>query len=319
MPDRLVGRPPRSSIVILSSELKAQGESRPIDPLEYRNMNAEHIHTESHSISRRSILGFTAAAAALPFSIRIGDATAARPPMVTSGIKAMTFDIQGTLFDYYQPFIRISTALDARKKLQLNWSSFLMDWNASAVSIILAIVAAKRPWIPAGQIYREALDNLLMVRGLTDQIDEADRLELMSVWGRMVPWRDSAEGIGRLKRKLTVAALSNAGMATVIAIAKRGGLPFDAVLTGELAHSYKPSLDVYRAASTYLGFPPEEIVMVAAHKFDLKAAKAAGFKTAYIPRPLENGPETTVDRSPETFIDTVADNLIELSERIGAG
>jgi 2-haloacid dehalogenase len=281
-------------------------------------MNTEHIDTESRSIGRRNIIGLTVAAAALPISMRVGDAKAAGSQTATSGIKAVTFDIQGTLFDYYQPFIRICTAWAARNKLHLNWSNLLRDWNASAVSIVLAIIAAKRPWIPASQIYREALDNLLTARGLAGQVDEADRLELMSVWGRMVPWCDSAEGVGRFKRKFTVAALSNAGMATVIATAKRGGLSFDAVLTSELVHSFKPSLDVYRAASTYLGFPPEEIMMVAAHKFDLKAAKAAGFKTAYIPRPLENGPETAVDRSSETFIDIVADNLIKLSERIGA-
>jgi 2-haloacid dehalogenase len=281
-------------------------------------MNAEYVDTKGHSISRRSILGFTAAAAALPISIRVGDAQAADTSMATSAIKAMTFDIQGTVFDYYGPFIRTSTALGTRKGLHLNWPGFLVDWNAGATSIIQAIIAGKRPWSPAGQIYREALDDLVTARGLAEGLDEAGRLELMSVWGQMVPWHDSVEGIGRLKRKVTVAALSNAGMATVISVAKRGEVPFDAVLTGELVHAYKPSLDVYRAASTYLGFPPDEIMMVAAHKFDLKAAKAAGFKTAYIPRPLEIGPETKVDRSPETFIDIVADDLIELSGRIGA-
>ena len=281
-------------------------------------MNAQRADTELHSISRRGILALTAAAAALPISMRIGDARAApAAPTNPAGIKAMTFDIQGTLFDYYQPFARISNGLNDRKGLHLNWSGFLGDWNAGAVSIIQAIIAGKRAWIPPGQIFRESLDTLLSARGPTSQLDDADRLELMSVWGQMVPWQDSVEGIGQLKRKVTVAALSNAGMAGVIALAKHAGLPFDAVFTGELVHSYKPSLDVYRAASTYLGFPPGEIMMVAAHKFDLKAAKEAGLKTAYIPRPLELGPETKVDRSPETYIDIVADDLMGLSRKIG--
>jgi 2-haloacid dehalogenase len=280
-------------------------------------MNVERADTEVHPISRRSMLGFTAAAAALPIAMRIGAAQAApAAPTNPSGIKAMTFDIQGTLFDYYQPFARISNALNNRKGLHLSWSGFPGDWNAGAVSIIQAIIAGKRAWIPPARVFRESLDTLLSARGLTDQIDDADRLELMSVWSQMVPWQDSVEGIGQLKRKVTVAALSNAGMAGVIALAKHDGLPFDAVFTGELVHSYKPSLDVYHAASTYLGFPPGEIMMVAAHKFDLKAAKEAGLKTAYIPRPLELGPETKVDRSPETYIDVVADNLIDLSKKI---
>jgi 2-haloacid dehalogenase len=280
-------------------------------------MNAERADTKVHSISRRGILGFTAAAAAFPIAIRIGNAQAAPAAQTNpSGIKAMTFDIQGTLFDYYEPFARISSALNNRNGLHVNWSGFLGDWNAGAVSIIQAIIAGKRAWIPPGQIFRESLDTLLSTRRPISQLDDADRLELMSVWSQMVPWQDSVEGVGQLKRKVTVAALSNAGMAAVIALAKHGGLPFDAVLTGELVHSYKPSLDVYWAASTYLGFPPGEIMMVAAHKFDLKAAKAAGFKTAYIPRPLELGPQTNVDRSPETYIDIVADNLIDLCKKI---
>jgi 2-haloacid dehalogenase len=283
-------------------------------------MNSERDHTEIGSLSRRSIVGFTATAAVLPTSMLIRAAQAATAaPSDPIGIKAMTFDIQGTLFDYYQPFTRISNTLNSRKTRHLNWSGFLEDWNAGAVSIIQAIIAGKRTWIPPGRVFRESLDAVLSMRGLTSQLDEADRLELMSVWSQMVPWPDSVQGVGRLKREVTVAALSNAGMAGVIALAKRGGLPFDAVLTGELVHSYKPSPDVYQAASTYLGFPPSKIMMVAAHKFDLKAAKAAGFKTAYIPRPLETGPATKVDRSPESYIDVIADDLIDLSQKIGLG
>ncbi|MGY4225032.1 2-haloacid dehalogenase [Bradyrhizobium sp. USDA 4503] len=283
-------------------------------------MNAERDNTETRSVSRRSIVGFTAAAAVLPASMLIEAAQAemAAPPDPI-GIKAMTFDIQGTLFDYYQPFTRISNALNDRKARRLDWSGFLEDWNAAALSIIRAIIDGKRTWIAPREVFLEALDGVLSLRGLTSQLDETERLELMSVWGQMVPWSDSARGVVQFKRKVTVAALSNAGTAGVIALAKRGGLPFDAVLTGELVHSYKPSPEAYQAASTYLGFPPSKIMMVAAHKFDLKGAKAAGFKTAYIPRPLETGPATKVDRSPEPYIDVIAGDLIDLSQKIGLG
>jgi 2-haloacid dehalogenase len=100
---------------------------------------------------------------------------------------------------------------------------------------------------------------------LTDPIGEIERTELMSMWGQMQPWHDSVEGIDRLKRKFTVSALSNAGMAAVISLSKRGGLYFDVVLTGELIHAYKPAPEVYKSACSYLGFKPEQIMMVAAH------------------------------------------------------
>jgi 2-haloacid dehalogenase len=281
-------------------------------------MNDKRFDIRVDPISRRSILGFIAAAAASPISMRIGAARAApAAPSNLSGIKAMTFDIQGTLFDYYQPFARVSADLSKRKGLDLNWSGLLRDWNAEAISIIQAIIAGDQPWVPPGKIFRQSLDTVLSVRGQASQLDDADRADLMSIWSQMVPWHDSVEGVARLKRKLTVATLSNAGMAGVIALAKRSGVSFDAVLTGELVHSYKPSANVYQAASTYLGFPSSEIMMVATHKFDLKAAKEAGLRTAYIPRPLEFGPETKVDRSPEAYIDLVADNLIDLSRKIG--
>jgi 2-haloacid dehalogenase len=280
-------------------------------------MNARHVDPMDQPTGRRSILGLAAAATALPVLLQAGEAPAAAAPAATRGIKAMTFDIQGTLFDYHRPFIRTGTALGSRKGLHLDWPAILADWTAGAVSIIQAIIAGKRSWIPAGRVYREALDTLVTARGLDGDLDDADRLELMSVWGQMVPWPDSVEGIARLRRKVTVAALSNAGMATVIAVAKRGGLSFDAILTGELVHAYKPSPGVYQAASTFLGVLPGEIMMVAAHKFDLQAAEAAGFRTAYIPRPLETGPATRPDRSPETYIDIIADSVIELSDRMG--
>ena len=135
----------------------------------------------------------------------------------------------------------------------------------------------------------------------------------------MVAWQDSVEGLTVLRSTTTVAALSNAGMAGTIMTAKRTGLTFDAVLSGELVHAYKPSPEVYRAASTFLGVPAGAILMVSAHKIDLKAAKAAGFKTAYIARPGELGPDTKVDRTPEPFIDIYADSLTDLARNLNAG
>ncbi len=281
-------------------------------------MRKDTAGSDGQAISRRDIFSFVAAAAALPMTAQAVAAQTVPAPARPTALKAMAFDIQGTLFDYYCPFVRVTTNMSARKSLTLNWSGFLAEWNTGTVSIILAITAGQRPWIPAGSIFREALDSVLAARGWTSQLDTADRGELMSVWGQMTPWPDSAKGLERLKRLTTVTALSNAGMASVIATTKRGGLSFDAVLTGELVHAYKPSPEVYRAAAAFLGFAPPEIMMVAAHKFDLKAAKAAGFQTAYIPRPLEYGPETKIDLYPEAYIDMLATDLVDLSSKIAA-
>lgn len=243
----------------------------------------------------------------------------ARDARVTAAeLKAITFDVQGTIVDYATPFARISTAIAERKDVPFEWAGFLADWNTRAAMNGLAIVSGDRPWAPVGQLLREALDATVAGRGWNARLDDRDRLELLSTWGQMVAWPDSVEGLAMLRRNATVAALSNAPMAATIATAKRTGLTFDAILSGELVHAYKPSPEVYSAASTFLGVPAGSILMVSAHKIDLRAAKASGFRTAYIVRAAELGPDTRVDRATEAFIDFYADSLTELAHKLEA-
>jgi len=176
-----------------------------------------------------------------------------------------------------------------------------------------AVIAGRRTWLRVDRIYREALDKLVEVNGLSDRLDGAERDELNNVWTRLAPWPDAIEGLTRLRRRYLTSTLSNAGMASVVALVKNANLPFDAVLTAELARSYKPAPAVYQLAVDYLGFPPD-----ACHKYDLKAARAFGMKTAFVPRPLEFGPDATPDISPESWFDIYATSFIDLADRLQA-
>jgi 2-haloacid dehalogenase len=138
------------------------------------------------------------------------------------------------------------------------------------------------------------------------------------IWTRLDAWPDSVEGLTRLRKKFVTATLSNAGMAAVVAVVKHAGLPFDAILTAELAHSYKPAPNVYRLAVDYLGYPPEEILMVACHKYDLVAARAFGMRTAFIARPLEFGPAAEPDTSCEDWFDIYTNSFVSLARALGA-
>jgi 2-haloacid dehalogenase len=267
--------------------------------------------------TQRGLFAAALTMAAIPLATTTSYAQKA--PSAIAGIKAMTFDVQGTLVDYSAPFARVSAAIATRKSTQFEWAGFLADWNTRAAMSGLTIVSGKRPWASVGQLVREALDATVRARGWDARLDDRHRLELLSVWGQMVAWPDSVEGLVMLRRKATVAALSNAGMAATIATTKRTGLTFDAVLSGVLVHAYKPSPEVYNAASSFLGVPAGAILMVSAHKIDLKAAKAAGFRTAYIVRPGELGPDTKVDRTPEPFIDVYADSLTDLARKLDGG
>ncbi len=107
-------------------------------------------------------------------------------------------------------------------------------------------------------------------------------------------------------------------MAAVVAIAKHSSMPFDAVLTAELEKSYKPALSVYQLAVDFLGYRPDQILMVACHKYDLKAAMTFGMRTAFVARPLEFGPGARPDIAPEEWIDCCVDSFTSLADALGA-
>jgi 2-haloacid dehalogenase len=103
----------------------------------------------------------------------------------------------------------------------------------------------------------------------------------------------------------------------MVAVVKHAALPFDAVLTAELAQNYKPAPAVYQLAVDYLGYRPDEIMMVACHKYDLKAARAFGMRTAFVARPLEFGPGVQPDIAPEPWFDVYAGSFVALAEALG--
>jgi len=101
-------------------------------------------------------------------------------------------------------------------------------------------------------------------------------------------------------------------------MAKNAGLPWDAVLSAELAKHYKPDPQAYLTAADLLSLPPEQVMMVAAHPGDLRAAARAGLRTAYVIRPLERGPGRPVNRNPDGEFDYTAEDFIDLARQLGA-
>lgn len=232
------------------------------------------------------------------------------------GVKAIAFDLQGTTADFFQPLLRAGIALNRSKGLTLDWTEVSTAWRGLYRQTLDDVIAGKRPWMRVDAIYREALDTLVKARGL--DLTQAERDDLNAIWSRLDPWPDSVEGLTRLRRRFTVSTLSNTGMATAVAIVKHAGLPFDAVLTAELAKIYKPAPAVYQLAVDYLGCRPEQILMVACHKYDVRAAGAFGMRTAFVARPLEFGPEAHPDVAPESWIDCCVDSFTSLAGRLGA-
>lgn len=239
-------------------------------------------------------------------------------PFDMSGIKALTFDLQGTTVDFYQPVLRAGQAMFKAKGIDLDFAVISGEWRKEYRNGMDKVLAGNAPYTRVDQIYRVGLDNLLDKLGLSNKFTVAERDELNLAWNRMDPWPDTIEGLTRLRKRYTLATLTNASMPAAIAIVKHAGLPMDAVLTGELAQSYKPSPSVYGMAASYLGLKPEEILMVACHKYDMKGAKAFGMHTAFVARPLEFGPHGKADTSPESYFDIYTDSFLGLADAVGA-
>ena len=242
-----------------------------------------------------------------------------------TGPRALVFDLQGTLVDFYEPVRRMGAAANAAAGLALDWQALSARWRELYREGMDAVISGRAPWRRVDRITRDALDRLLDESGCGERFAPSERDAMNAVWTRLDPWPDSVAGLARLRRRFTLATLSNAGMAAAIAVVKHAALPFDAVLSAELAHAYKPDPAVYRLAVDNLDMPPAALMMVACHPYDLRAAKALGLQTAFLARPLEFGPPppgAPPDGAPSPDDDPAFDlcvrDLHELADRLGA-
>jgi 2-haloacid dehalogenase len=231
-------------------------------------------------------------------------------------VKALTFDVFGTVVDWRGSIIREGELLGARKGLDVDWPAFADAWRAGYAPAMDRVRKGELPWTPIDLLHRMILDSLLERFALSG-LSEADRNHLNLAWHRLMPWPDAVGGLNRLRARFVVATLSNGNVSLLVDMAKNAGLPWDAVLSAELFGHYKPDPQAYLGAARLLGLPPHEVMMVAAHPSDLRAAKAAGLKTAYVPRPLEFGPKgKRYPAEPEGAFDYVAADFLELATRL---
>ena len=146
------------------------------------------------------------------------------------------------------------------------------------------------PWTRIDDLHRMILEDLLGSAGITS-VDDEDIDDLNRSWHRLDPWPDSVSGLTRLKERFVITTLSNGNVSLLTNMAKRAGLPWDCVISAELFHHYKPDAEAYLGCARLLDVPPGQLMLVAAHPGDLRAARAAGLMTAYVVRPLEYGPD----------------------------
>ena len=236
--------------------------------------------------------------------------------MDVASIKALTFDVFGTVVDWRSSLIREGEALGRAKGLKVSWTAFADAWRGLYQPMLEQVRSGAMPWTKLDDLHRMALDQLLVRFGVTG-LTEAEIDHLNRAWHRLDPWPDAVPGLVRLKRKFILATLSNGNVALLVDMAKRAGLPWDAILGAEVARHYKPQPAAYLTTAELLGLVPAQCVLVAAHNGDLAAAFALGFHTAFVHRRTEHGPTQTTDLRPTRDWDFVAEDFIDLAEKLG--
>lgn len=237
--------------------------------------------------------------------------------MQAPDLKAILFDVFGTVVDWRSGVIRDGERLGAQREISVDWPAFADAWRGEYAPSMDRVRRGELPWSSLDALHRESLERLLERFGI-DGLTEEDKQSLNFAWHRLDPWPDSVAGLERLRRRYIIAPLSNGNVSLLVDMAKRAGLPWDVILSAELARHYKPDPESYLTAVSLLDLSPQQTMMAAAHPGDLRAAASLGLRTAYIHRPLEWGPQAQDTSRPDgSEFDFSVDSIDELAQQLG--
>ncbi|MGH8852089.1 MAG: haloacid dehalogenase type II [Casimicrobiaceae bacterium] len=228
---------------------------------------------------------------------------------------AMLFDVFGTVVDWRGSVIRELARIGRSHGVRADWGSFADAWRAGYRPAMDRVRRGEVPWQPLDALHLQMLPGLLRRFGLDLAPGEVAALNL--VWHRLTPWGDAHAGLRRLKRGCMIGTLSNGNMALLVELSKAARLPWDCVLSAELFRHYKPDPEVYRGAAALLARRPADVMLVAAHKDDLAAARRCGMQTAYVRRPREFGAGAPGGDSSDPRGTLNADDFADLAGQLG--
>ena len=229
-------------------------------------------------------------------------------------IKALTFDVFGTVVDWRSSIAREGEVFAKLHNIKgIDWVKFAESWRAGYTPSMNRVRNGEIPWANIDELHKSILNKLILKYGI-EGISDEDKNDFNRAWHRLSPWPDVLGGLKRLHSKFVIATLSNGNVSLLTNMAKNAGLPWDYILSAELSKHYKPDPEVYKNAVGLLGLHPYQVMMVAAHNFDLEAAKKIGMKTAYVHRPLEFGPDKDLEQISIEDFDFIAKDFENLAE-----
>jgi 2-haloacid dehalogenase len=231
-------------------------------------------------------------------------------------VQALTFDVFGTTVDWRSGVAAEARRLGTLHGVQADWERLADAWRALYGPSMDRVRRGELPWTNFDRLHRLSLDQVLLDLGV-DGFDMAAREELTLAWERLPPWPDSVPGLERLSRRFTVATLSNGNRSQQTALIRYGGLSFQRLLSAEDVRHYKPDPEVYLGAASALGLEANQVMMVAAHKSDLRAAQAVGMRAAFVERRLEKGLGGGADFLPDSLADVQASDFMDMADKLG--
>lgn len=232
--------------------------------------------------------------------------------MTTKNIKALIFDVFGTVVDWRKTLTKRLNTFLPKNLSEYQLEKFASEWRKGYSEYIHEFNNNKQSWQIVDDIHKNKLIQLLNDFKLIDQMNDSSINNLNKIWHQLDPWEDSIEGLSLLKNKYSIGTLSNGNFSLLLNMSKYSKLPWDFIFSGDIFLKYKPNKYVYKKATEYLGLDADEVMLVAAHENDLFAAEMSGLKTAYIHRPFEysNKPK----EKPENKFNFSCNSLVELHQ-----
>lgn len=231
-------------------------------------------------------------------------------------IRALAFDVFGTVVDWRSSVIAELERFGARHGLDRDWPAFADAWRAGYSPAMDRVRRGELPWTRIDDLHRGRLVELLTDAGISVADTEID--DLNRAWHRLDPWPDAVAGLTRLKERFVITTLSNGNVSLLTNMAKRAGLPWDCVLSAEIFRHYKPDREAYLGCAEILDVAPSELMMVAAHPSDLRSARDAGLRTGFVFRPAEHGADRVLRRPAADEFEVMADDFGDLADQLQA-
>ncbi len=232
------------------------------------------------------------------------------------GVRALFFDVFGTLVDWRTSVAREAEVILSPHGHRLDWAAFADAWRGEYQPGMEEVRIGRIPFSKLDLLHRRNLERFLPRFGVAN-LSDIVLSELTLAWHRLDAWPDVPAALARLKKKFTIAPVSNGNISLMVDLARRNNFPWDAILGAEVAGDYKPKARVYLAACAALDLAPVQCMMVAAHSSDLAAAAQCGLRTAHIARPNEYGPGTG-ERVPTVAVDVTGADLADLAGKFEA-